>query len=561
MFTLPVLPPALPVPASLHCPGAPWALPWASGPHLPSRLPCRMSQLSLSWLGLGPVAASPWLLLLLLGVSWLLARVLAWTYAFYDNCRRLRCFPQPPKRNWFLGHLGLVTPTEQGMRVLTQLVATYPQGFKVWMGPIIPVIRFCHPNLIRSVINASAAIVPKDKVFYSFLKPWLGDGLLLSAGDKWSRHRRMLTPAFHFNILKPYMKIFNESVNIMHAKWQLLASEGSARLDMFEHISLMTLDSLQKCVFSFDSHCQEKPSEYIAAILELSALVAKRHQQFFLYIDFLYYLTHDGQRFRRACRLVHDFTDAVIQERRRTLPSQGVDDFLQAKAKSKTLDFIDVLLLSKDEDGKKLSDEDIRAEADTFMFEGHDTTASGLSWVLYHLAKHPEYQERCRQEVQELLKDREPKEIEWDDLAQLPFLTMCMKESLRLHPPVPAVSRCCTQDIVLPDGRVIPKGVICHISVLGTHHNPAVWPDPEVYDPFRFDPENVKERSPLAFIPFSAGPRNCIGQAFAMAEMKVVLGLTLLRFRVLPDHTEPRRKPELVLRAEGGLWLRVEPLS
>uniref|UniRef100_A0A2K6LMQ1 Cytochrome P450 family 4 subfamily F member 12 n=1 Tax=Rhinopithecus bieti TaxID=61621 RepID=A0A2K6LMQ1_RHIBE len=451
------------------------------------------------------------------------------TYAFYENNRRLRA---------------RVTPTEQGMRVLTQQVATYPQGFKVWMGPIMPVIRLCHPNLIRSIINASADIVPKDKVFYSFLKPWLGDGLLLSAGDKWSRHRRMLTPAFHFNILKPYMKIFNESVNIMHAKWQLLASEGSARLDMFEHISLMTLDSLQKCVFSFDSHCQEKPSEYIAAILELSALVVKRHQQFFLYIDFLYYLTHDGQRFRRACRLVHDFTDAVIQERRRTLPSQGVDDFLQAKAKSKTLDFIDVLLLSKDEDGKKLSDEDIRAEADTFMFEGHDTTASGLSWALYHLAKHPEYQERCRQEVQELLKDREPKEIEWDDLAQLPFLTMCIKEN-----------------IVLPDGRVIPKGVICHISVLGTHHNPVVWPDPEVYDPFRFDPENIKERSPLAFIPFSAGPRNCIGQAFAMAEMKVVLALTLLRFRVLPDHTEPRRKPELVLRAEGGLWLRVEPLN
>uniref|UniRef100_A0A2K6E7N6 Cytochrome P450 family 4 subfamily F member 3 n=1 Tax=Macaca nemestrina TaxID=9545 RepID=A0A2K6E7N6_MACNE len=480
-----------------------------------------MPQLSLSWLGLGLVAVSPWLLLLLIGVSWLLARVLAWTYTFYDNCRRLRCFPQPPKRNWFWGHLGLIHSSEEGLLYIQSLVCTFGDVCCWWVGPWHAIVRIFHPTYIKPVLFAT--IVPKDKVFYSFLKPWLGDGLLLSAGDKWSRHRRMLTPAFHFNILKPYMKIFNDSVNIMHAKWQLLALGSSARLDMFEHISLMTLDSLQKCVFSFDSHCQEKPSEYIAAILELSALVAKRHQQFFLYIDFLYYLTHDGQRFRRACRLVHDFTD--------------------------------------DEDGKKLSDEDIRAEADTFMFEGHDTTASGLSWVLYHLAKHPEYQERCRQEVQELLKDREPKEIEWDDLAQLPFLTMCIKESLRLHPPVPAISRCCTQDIVLPDGRVIPKGVICHISVLGTHHNPAVWPDPEVYDPFRFDPENIKERPPLAFIPFSAGPRNCIGQAFAMAEMKVVLALTLLRFRVLPDHTEPRRKPELVLRAEGGLWLRVEPLS
>ncbi|XP_062966831.1 cytochrome P450 4F2-like [Cynocephalus volans] len=520
-----------------------------------------MPQLSLSWLGLGPAAASPWMLLLLVGATWLLARVLSWTYTLYDNSRRLQCFPQPPKLNWFWGHLGLVTPTEQGLRDLTQLVSTYPQGFMGWMGPIFPIVSLCHPDIIRSVINASAAIAPKDMTFYGFLKPWLGDGLLLSAGDKWSRHRRLLTPAFHFNILKPYVKIFNHSVNVMHAKWQRLVSQGSAHLDMFEHISLMTLDSLQKCVFSFDSNCQEKPSEYIAAILELSALVSKRSYHPVLHVDLLYYLTADGQRFLRDCRLVHDFTDAVIQERRRTLPDQGVDDFLKAKAKTKTLDFIDVLLLSKEENGKELSDEDIRAEADTFMFEGHDTTASGLSWVLYNLAKHPEYQERCRQEVRELLRDREPKEIEWDDLAELPFLTMCIKESLRLHPSVPAISRRCTQDVELPDGRIIPKGVTCSISIFGTHHNPAVWPDPEVYDPFRFDPENIKGRSPLAFIPFSAGPRNCIGQTFAMAEMKVALALTLLRFRVLPDDKEPRRKPELILRAEGGLWLRVEPLS
>uniref|UniRef100_A0A8C3W264 Cytochrome P450 family 4 subfamily F member 3 n=1 Tax=Catagonus wagneri TaxID=51154 RepID=A0A8C3W264_9CETA len=417
-----------------------------------------MLQLSLSWLGLGPVAASPWLLLLLVGASWLLVRVLIWTYSSYDNIRRLRGFPQPPRRNWFLGHLDLVPPTEEGMREFTHLLNTYPRGFMIWMGPITPIVVLCHPDLIRTMANASAAIAPKDVVFYDFLKPWLGDGLLVSAGDKWSSHRRMLTPAFHFNILKPYMKIFNDSVNVMHAKWQRLVTEGHNLLDMFEHISLMTLDSLQKCVFSFDSNCQEKPSEYIAAILELSALVAKRNQQVFLHTDFLYYLTCNGRRFLKACRLVHHFTDAVIQERRRTLPKEGVDDVLKAKAKAKTLDFIDVLLLTQDEDGKGLSDEDIRAEADTFMFEGHDTTASGLSWVLYNLAKHPEYQERCRQEVQELLRDREPKEIDWDDLVQLPFLTMCIKESLRLHPPVTAVSRCCARDVVLPDGRVIPQG-------------------------------------------------------------------------------------------------------
>nr|XP_060486475.1 cytochrome P450 4F3-like isoform X3 [Panthera onca] len=478
-----------------------------------------MPQLSLSWLGLGQVAASAWLLLLLVGASWLLARVLAWSYSFYDTCCRLRCFPQPPKQSWFWGHLGLVKSNEEGLRFMESLSHSFRDVHLWWMGPFYPLLRFVHPKFIAPLLQAPATVVPRDKFFYSFLRPWLGDGLLLTAGDKWSHHRRLLTPAFHFEILKSYVKIFNKSADIMHAKWKRLVSEGSTRLDMFEHISLMTLDSLQKCVFSFDSNCQE------------------------------------------ACDLVHNFTDAIIQERRCSLITEVSHDFLKAKAKAKTLDFIDVLLLAKDEDGKELSHEDIRAEADTFMFGGHDTTASGLSWVLYNLAKHPEYQERCRQEVQELLRDREPKEIEWDDLALLPFLTMCIKESLRLHPPVTVVSRCCTQDVVLPDGRVIPKGVICLVSIFGTHHNPSVWPDPEVYNPFRFDPENIKERSSLAFIPFSAGPRNCIGQTFALTEIKVVLALTLLRFRVLPDKEEPRRKPEIILRAEGGLWLRVEPLS
>ncbi|KAH0519814.1 Cytochrome P450 4F22 [Microtus ochrogaster] len=85
-----------------------------------------------------------------------------------------------------------------------------------------------------------------------------GDGLLLSKGNKWSRHRRLLTPAFHFDILKPYMKIFNQSTDIMHAKWRRRLAEGSVTsFDMFEHVSLLTLDSLQKCVFSYNSDCQE----------------------------------------------------------------------------------------------------------------------------------------------------------------------------------------------------------------------------------------------------------------------------------------------------------------
>ncbi|XP_050001948.1 cytochrome P450 4F6-like [Alexandromys fortis] len=457
-----------------------------------------MLQLSLSWLGLGSVATSPWHLLLLGGASWCLVRLLVWIYTFYENYCRLRCFPQPPSGHWFWGHMGMVKSNEEGMQLMTELGHYYPDVHLFWFGAFYPILRLTHPKFIAPVLQAPAAVAPKEMTFYGFLKPWLGDGLLVSTGEKWSHQRRLLTPAFHFDILKPYVKVFNKSVNIMHVSLCVFVCMGWLKLLWgFMCVMLLSISGLP---------CRS-PSEYIAAILELSSLIMKRHFQPILYVDFLYYLTADGRRFRKACDLVHNFTDAVIRERRRTLSSQSVDESVKAKAKSKTLDFIDVLLLAKDEHGEELSDEAIRAEADTFMFGGHDTTASGLSWTLYNLARHPEYQERCRQEVRELLRDREPEEIEWDDLAQLPFLTMCIKESLRLHPPVISISRCCTQDIVLPDGRVIPKGNDCIISIFGVHHNPTVWTDPEVYDPFRFDPENPQKRSPLAFIPFSAGPR------------------------------------------------------
>ncbi|EHB14400.1 Leukotriene-B4 omega-hydroxylase 3 [Heterocephalus glaber] len=510
----------------------------------------RMTQMSVFWRELSLEEAYPLLLLLLAGA---LIQILKWIYCFYEYYSHLCCFPQIPKQNWLLGHLGMVPLTEQNLKDVARLVATYPQGFMMWMGPMLPIITLCHPDNIQCVLSASAEVAVKDVFAYNFLKPWLGDGLLLISGHKWSHRRCVLTPSFHFNVLKPYVKIFCACTNVMLAKWQCLALEGSARLNMFEHISLMTLDSLQKSIFCFIDNGQNNWKRYILTISELSALVTERINQPHLHSDSLYNLTHDGKRFQEICRLLLSFTDTVILERCLTLHN----------LKIKTLNFIDMFLLSEDEDGKEMSLKAIRGEIATFMFKGYETTASGLSWALYNLARHPEYQERCRQEVRELLRGREPEEIEWEDLAQLPFLTMCIKESLRLHPPVTGISRCCTQDVVLPDGRVIPKGVTCLISIFGLHHNPAVWPDPEVYDPFRFDPENSKDRSPLAFIPFSAGPRNCIGQTFAMAEMKVALALTLLRFRVLPDNkdTEPLRKPELILRAEGGLWLRVEPLS
>ncbi|XP_027765889.1 leukotriene-B(4) omega-hydroxylase 2-like [Empidonax traillii] len=435
---------------------------------------------------LGAVALGTLTLSLLL--RWLWDAVVA-VARFRATCRQLNRFPLPPWRNWLLGHTGMAGSTEKDLQAVDALVARYSPGCLWWGLPWLPVLRLFHPSTLRPLLSASAFVAPKDGFSYGFLKPWLGEGLLLSGGHRWVRHRHLLNPAFHGDVIRGYTGIFNQSTHVLLVR--------APRCTPRSALHPQTLS------------CTPKPCPAPPNLPCTSNLPCIPNPT-------------GGPRWPGGSH--HP--------------------------------------LSQDEDGNTLSDEDIAAEADTFMFEGHDTTASGLAWLFYNLAGHPEYQERCRQEVREILAGRDSEDIEWEDLSRLPFTTMCIKESLRLHPPVTAVSRRCTQDVALRDGRVIPKGVICLMSIYGTHHNPELWPDPEVYNPLRFSPENTKGRSPTSFIPFSAGPRNCIGQSFAMAEMKVVTALTLSRFSLRrdPARPPPRRKPELILRAEDGLWLLLEPL-
>ncbi|XP_034634952.1 cytochrome P450 4B1-like isoform X2 [Trachemys scripta elegans] len=377
-----------------------------------------------------------------------------------------------------------------------------------------------HPDYAKTVFGHGD---PKGLATYKFLIPWIGKGLLILHGPKWFQHRRLLTPGFHYDVLKPYVSLMAESTKVMLDKWERLITLDKS-VELFEHVSLMTLDSIMKCAFSCHSNCQTDSPQ--------------------------------GRRFQEACRLAHQHTDKVIKERKTSLQDQQELEKIQKK---KYLDFLDILLCAKDENGAGLSDEDLRAEVDTFMFEGHDTTASGVSWLLYCMALHPEHQQRCREEIKEILGDRET--IQWDDLGKMTYSTMCIKESLRLYPPVPTVSRLLSKPITFPDGRTLPEGSLVAVNIYSLHRNPAVWQDPEVFDPMRFSPENLSKRHSHAFLPFAAGARNCIGKQFAMNELKVALALTLLRFELSPDPAKPPKEiPQVVLKSSSGIHLLLRKL-
>ncbi|XP_003801488.1 cytochrome P450 4A11 isoform X1 [Otolemur garnettii] len=464
--------------------------------------------------------------------------------------RALQQFPGSPS-HWFFGHSRQIQKDKELQQIL-KWVEKFPSACPYWVWGSHARVQIYDPDYLKLILGRSD---PKDHGFYKFLAPWIGYGLLLLNGQTWFQHRRMLTPAFHYNILKPYVELMVDSVQVMLDKWEELSSQDSP-LEIFQHISLMTLDTIMKCAFSHQGSIQldRNSRSYIQAVGDLNSLYFHRVRNAFYHYNIIYSLTTDGRSAQRAYELAHQHTDRVIQLRKAHLQEEGELEKVQRK---RHLDFLDILLLSKMENGSSLSDKDIRAEVDTFMFEGHDTTASGISWILYALAAHPEHQQRCREEIQSLLGDGAS--ITWAHLDQMPYTTMCIKEALRLYPPVPSIARELSKPITFPDGRSLPKGIVVSLSIYGLHHNPKVWPNPEVFDPSRFTPGSAQHSH--AFLPFSGGARNCIGKQFAMNELKVAVALTLLRFELLPDPTRiPIPILRIVLKSKNGINLYLRKL-
>ncbi|KAL1123287.1 hypothetical protein AAG570_002373, partial [Ranatra chinensis] len=193
--------------------------------------------------------------------------------------------------------------------------------------------------------------------------------------------------------------------------------------------------------------------------------------------------------------------------------------------------FLDTLIEYEIKNPGSLSKHDIREEVDTFMFEGHDTTSSALTFTLFLLGVHQDVQDRVVAELYDIFGDSD-RACELKDLQQMTYLEMVIKESLRLYPSVPLIARYLTKDLKLDGDVVIPSGANLYILPFLIHRNEEYYPDPDRFDPERFAEDECAKRHPYAFIPFSAGPRNCIGQKFAFMEMKVVISTLLRRTKI-----------------------------
>ncbi|XP_037621087.1 cytochrome P450 4V2 [Sebastes umbrosus] len=425
--------------------------------------------------------------------------------------------------------------------------------FKLWVGPVPFVVLFRHETVEPVLTNA----VHMEKAYaYKFLYPWLGTGLLTSTGPKWRQRRKMLTPTFHFSILTDFLEVMNEQAEILVEK--LGKQAGKGQFDCFSHITLCALDIICETAMGKKIYAQSNSdSVYVKSVYKMSDIVSRRQRSPWFWLDFVYNFFGEGREHDRTLKILHSFTNKVIHERMENISYTESDSDSDQGARKRRA-FLDMLLKTTDEEGNRMSHQDIQEEVDTFMFRGHDTTAASMNWAIHLLGSHPEAHRKVQQELQEVFGTSD-RPANMDDLKKLKYLDCVIKEALRLFPSVPFFARSLGEDCHI-NGFKVPKGANAIIITYALHRDPRYFPEPEEFRPERFLPENSVGRPPYAYVPFSAGLRNCIGQRFALMEEKVIMASILRNFNVEACQKREDLRPlgELILRPEKGIVIKLE---
>ncbi len=416
-----------------------------------------------------------------------------------------------------------------------------------------------HPDVLHELLVERARDFEKTEMMRFALYPLGGEGLFSSNGDLWRRQRKLMAPLFHTAQLARYAADMVACADRGQAGWR----DGET-ISLAKETTRITMSIAGKTLFDADTFTEaddlgealtvalewtaaNAPSPLAIAhllarrgVLELMARVPQARTGLLeraaerLQAPLVLPGAH-GRRLRAAIATLDAQVQRMIDTRR---ASGGKDDLLAR------------LLDAKDEDGAKMTDRQVRDEILTLFVAGHETTATALAWAIYCLAKNPDILAAVEREVDAL-----PGEPTFEDVPRLPLTLRVFKEALRLYPPVPIFARQARGDTEL-DGCALPDTTVVLVCPWALHRRPDLWPDAERFEPDRFLPEAEARRPRYSWLPFGAGPRTCIGAAFATIEGQLVLASLLrhARFEPLLDEV-----PEVsaTLRPRSGMPMRV----
>ncbi len=415
-----------------------------------------------------------------------------------------------------------LNPDEATFHKLADWVSKYGDIFSV---PSVnrqkPVVLINHPDYIKHVLVSGHENYVKGSGF-EMVKMLLGNGIIVSDGPFWRRQRRMIQPAFNKQViagLTEQMKLANRR---LFSVWSQHAESGT-EINVTEATNELALEIILRAIFSNDyERITGGTNANPFAILTES--VARDLQL--------------ALKFRALTKIVHE---AVAHRR-----ASGVEQE----------DFLSIFLAARDKDtGEPMTDKELVDEIMTLIVAGSETSATTMNWAWYSLATNPDVETRFHAEIDSAGYTDVPG---FDDALQLVYTRQIIEETLRLYPPVWLFSRKAVADDALA-GFAIEAGTEILITPYFLHRHKDFWPDAENFVPERFDPDAVKQRHKLAFIPFSAGPRRCIGDFFGIVEVQLHLGLMARHFRLrLSPGQSAELAPEVNLRSKYPLMMQIQ---
>jgi cytochrome P450 len=359
-------------------------------------------------------------------------------------------------------------------------------------------------------------------------KPFLGNGLVPNDGESWKRQHKLIMPGFHKARVDAYASTMVEFTERMLDRWK----EGERR-DIRLEMNALALEIVAKTLFDIDIG-REDSKTIREAIGEVSEILVTDADKMIPRPD--WWPTGENRRKKRAIAKIEDIIRRVHQERLTNEQDRG--------------DLFSHMVFVEDEQGR-MSEKQLRDEAMTLIFAGHETTAHALTWTWYLLATNPDKVTKMREELAQVLRGRR---VGVEDLPNLPYLEMVVKESLRLLPSVWAYARQAQRDLVI-EGYPIKKGQTITISHIAMGRNPKYYDDPERFHPERWTREFERSLPRGAYTPFAGGPRVCLGKQFAMMEMRMILATLLQRVQPnIPEGFEPDFVTELSMHpGERGM--------
>lgn len=388
------------------------------------------------------------------------------------------------------------------------------------------------PEVVNAVNVTHARDVYKPKVAKQMWKPFLGNGLVPNDGESWKRQHKLIMPAFHKLRIDAYASTMAEYTRDIVGEW-VEGEQRDFRKDMVD----LTLRIVGKTMFDTDlAHDSKTVHDAMVHIIEAlfdhaqTPIPAPR-----------WWPSERNRRMVGAIDAIEGVIEGLIEERRRDGRDHG--------------DLFSHLVFAADEEGG-MTNKQLRDEAMTLIFAGHETTAHNLTWAWYLLASNQDKVAKAREEIDRTVGDRP---VSVDDLNNLPYLDMCIKESLRCLPAVWIFAREATKDLRLGD-YFFPKGSILAISPLALGKNEKYFDNPEEFRPERWTREFERWLPRGAFVPFAAGPRVCLGKQFATMEMKVVLSTLIQNVDVnVLDGFVPDIIPQISMHpGERGMQMRVQ---